>query len=176
MACFGLKPLDLSPAGKESAAAGASTPSSSKALGSRWCLHSVSERERIAQEWYGVAARPDMAPPTIQIFGTKKCNETRKAERFFKERGVRVQSIDLAQKGMSEGELRSVANSVGGMTALIDAGGKRYLDRGLKYAAPTGPRLEALLLEDPLLLRTPIVRAGKQATVGFQPDTWKTWL
>ena len=117
-----------------------------------------------------------MAPPTIQIFGTKKCNETRKAERFFKERGVKVQSIDLGQKGMSEGELRSVANGVGGMAALIDVDSKRYLDKGLKYAAPTGPRLESLLLDDPLLLRTPIVRAGKQATIGYQPDTWKAWL
>jgi arsenate reductase len=117
-----------------------------------------------------------MAASTIQIFGTRKCSQTRKAERFFKERGVKVQSIDLVEKGMSAGELRSVASAIGAMTALVDSEGKRYADRGLKHAAPTGSRLEALLLEDPLLLKTPVVRAGKAATVGYQPDTWKTWL
>lgn len=117
-----------------------------------------------------------MAPPLIQIFGTKKCADTRKAERFFKERGVKVQVNDLAERGLSPGELRSVAQAAGGMTALIDSDGKRYVDKGLKHSAPTGPRLEGLLIDDPLLLRTPIVRMGKQATVGYQPDTWKAWL
>ena len=117
-----------------------------------------------------------MAGPTIQIFGRQKCSETRKAERFFKERGVKVQSVDLGQKGLSPGELRSVAAAVGGMDALIDSEGKRYVDKGLKYAAPTGARLEALLLDDPLLLKTPIVRAGKQATVGYASERWKAWL
>lgn len=111
----------------------------------------------------------------IQIFGTKKCQDTRKAERWFKERSIKVQAIDLAQKGMSPGELRSVAARVGGMEKLIDREGKRYVDKGLKYAAPTGPRIEAILLDDPLLLRTPIVRNGQQATVGFQPEVWETW-
>jgi arsenate reductase-like glutaredoxin family protein len=112
----------------------------------------------------------------VQIFGTKKCQDTRKAERFFKERGVRLHVVDLAQKGMSPGELRNVAARVGGMEKLIDRDGKRYLDRGLKYAAPTGPRIEAMLAEDPLLLRTPIVREGARATVGYAPETWKAWL
>ena len=111
----------------------------------------------------------------IQIFGTRKCSDTRKAERWFKERGIKLQSIDLSQKSMSPGELRSVAARVGGIEALIDREGKRYIDKGLKYAAPTGPRIEALLVEDPLLLRTPIVRNGQQATVGYQPDVWGTW-
>ncbi len=111
----------------------------------------------------------------IQIFGTKKCPETRKAERWFKERGIKFQAIDLTQKGMSAGELRNVAARVGGMEALLDREGKRYVDKGLKYAAPTGPRLEGLLLEDPLLLRTPIVRNGAQATVGYQPEVWSAW-
>ncbi|MDB4945003.1 MAG: Arsenate reductase [Labilithrix sp.] len=111
----------------------------------------------------------------IQVFGTKKCKETQKAERWFKERGMKVQSIDLGQKAMSPGELRSVAARVGGVEALIDREGKRYVDKGLKYSAPTGPRIEALLLEDPLLLRTPIVRRGTDATVGFAPATWETW-
>lgn len=111
----------------------------------------------------------------VQIFGTKKCADTRKAERWFKERGIRFQLVDLAQKGLSPGELRSVAARVGGLEALIDRDGRRYVDKGLKYAAPTGPRIEAILLEDPLLLRTPIVRNGGQATLGYQPDVWKDW-
>jgi arsenate reductase-like glutaredoxin family protein len=111
----------------------------------------------------------------IQIFGTKKCSESRKAERWFKERRQPIQFIDLKEKGMSPGELKSVAAQVG-IEALIDREGARYRDQGLKYAAPTGPRIEKLLLDDPLLLKTPIVRHGKLATVGFQPDTWTGWL
>jgi arsenate reductase len=117
-----------------------------------------------------------MALGTVQIFGTKKCAETRKAERFFKERGVRVHSVDLAQKGMSLGELRNVAARVGGVEKLIDREGKRYLERGLKYSAPTGPRIETMLAEDPLLLRTPIVREGGRATVGYAADVWQAWI
>jgi arsenate reductase (glutaredoxin) len=116
-----------------------------------------------------------MADVVIQIFGTKKCKETRRAERWFKERGLKVQSVDLTEKGLSPGELRSVASSVGGPEALIDREGRRYVDKGLKYSAPTGPRIEALLLEDPLLLKTPIVRRGKEATVGYAADTWEAW-
>ena len=110
----------------------------------------------------------------IQIFGTKKCQDSRKAERWFKERGRNVQFIDLKQKGMSPGELKSVASKVG-IESLIDREGQRYVDKGLKYAAPTGPRIEQILLDDPLLLKTPVVRAGKEATVGYQPDVWETW-
>jgi len=113
---------------------------------------------------------------TYQIFGTKKCADTRKAERYFRERGLPVHVVDLAQKGMSPGELRNVAARVGGMEALIDREGKRYVEKGLKYAAPTGPRIEQILVADPLLLRTPIVRAGGRATVGYAPDVWKTWF
>ncbi len=117
-----------------------------------------------------------MAVTNLQIFGTKTCPDTRKAERFFKERRVSFQLIDLAQKGPSPGELRKIANAVGGTEKLIDREGKRYLDRGLKYAAPTGPRIEAILLQDPLLLRTPIVRAGDRATVGYADEVWQEWL
>lgn len=116
-----------------------------------------------------------MAAPIVQIFGTKKCKETQKAERWFKERGMKVQSVALNEKGLSPGELKSVAAKVGGIEALIDREGKRYVDKGLKYSAPTGPRIEALLLEDPLLLKTPIVRRGSDATLGFAPETWEKW-
>jgi arsenate reductase len=112
----------------------------------------------------------------VQIFGTKKCQDTRKAERFFKERGAKLHLIDLAQKGMSVGELRNVAGKVGGIEALIDREGKRYLEKGLKYAAPTGPRIEQMLADDALLLRTPIVRAGSRATVGYVADVWQSWI
>ena len=111
----------------------------------------------------------------LQIFGTKKCPDTRKAERWFKERRVPLQFIDLAQKGMSPGELKSVVARVGA-ESLIDREGARYRDKGLKYAAPTGPRIEQILLDDPLLLKTPVVRRGKDATVGYQPDIWQGWL
>ena len=116
-----------------------------------------------------------MSAPIIQIFGTKKCKETQKAERWFKERGMKIQLIDLAQKGMSPGELRSVAAKVGGVENLIDRDGKRYIDKGLKYSAPTGPRIEAILLEDALMLKTPIARRGADATVGWKPEVWETW-
>jgi arsenate reductase len=117
-----------------------------------------------------------MAITNLQIFGTKKCPDTRKAERFFKERRTSYQLIDLEQKGPSAGELRKIANAVGGMEKLIDRDGRRYVDRGLKYAAPTGPRIEKILLDDPLLLRTPIVRAGDRATVGGDEPAWLGWL
>jgi arsenate reductase-like glutaredoxin family protein len=115
-------------------------------------------------------------PVNIQIFGTKKCADSRKAERFFKERGFKVHYVDLAQKAPSPGELRAVAAKAGGMEALIDRNSKRYVDKGLKYSAPTGARIEAILLEDPLLLRTPIVRNGAQATVGLQAEVWEQWV
>ncbi len=110
----------------------------------------------------------------VQIFGVKKCADTRKAERWFKERRIGVQVIDLAHKGLSPGELRSVAARVG-LEALIDREGARYRDRGLRAAAPTGPRIEQALVDDPLLLRTPIVRNGREATVGYHPEVWETW-
>ncbi len=109
----------------------------------------------------------------VQIFGTKKCQDSRKAERWFKERNIRIQAIDLKQKGLSPGELRSVVARLGA-EALIDREGNRYRDKGLKFSAPTGPRIEQMLLEDPLLLRTPVVRWGKEATVGYCPEVWES--
>jgi arsenate reductase (glutaredoxin) len=119
---------------------------------------------------------PPTPAPSLQIFGTKKCADSRRAERFFKERRVTFHFIDVAQKGPSPGELRKIAQAVGGIEKLLDRDGKRYLDRGLKYAAPTGPRIEQALVDDPLLLRTPLVRAGNRATVGFDEKLWAAWL
>jgi arsenate reductase-like glutaredoxin family protein len=110
----------------------------------------------------------------VQVFGTKKCQDTRKAERWFKERGIKIQSVDLREKGLSPGELKSVAAKVG-IEALIDREGARYRDKGLLQAAPTGPRIETILVDDPLLLKTPVVRCGREATVGYHPEVWETW-
>ncbi|MBQ3065946.1 MAG: arsenate reductase family protein [Clostridia bacterium] len=107
----------------------------------------------------------------IQIFGTGKCFDTKKAQRFFKERGIRFQMIDLREKGFSRGELRAVLTAVGGLDALVDKENKNYCD--IKYLLPDA--IEEKLLLDPSYIRTPVVRNGKQATVGYSPDIWKTW-
>ena len=107
----------------------------------------------------------------IQIFGKSKCFDTKKAERYFKERRIKFQSIDLVKYGISLGELKSVVNAVG-LAALIDEANP---DAALvQYLAYDGDKLEKLL-ENPKLIRTPIVRNGRQATVGYQPDVWKEW-
>ena len=110
----------------------------------------------------------------IQIFGLKKCSETRKAQRFFKERRIPFHFIDLSQKEMSKGELRSVAARVP-LEDLIDTAGKRFVEKGLTHASLNAVRIETLLLGDALLIRTPVVRNGKDATVGHCPEVWKTW-
>ena len=111
----------------------------------------------------------------VQIFGTKKCADTRKAERWFKERSLKVQIIDLKEKGLSAGELRSVTARVG-LDKLVDRESQRFRDKGFRVASFSGPLLEKTLLEDPLLLKTPIVRNGKEATVGYAPEVWATWI
>lgn len=108
----------------------------------------------------------------IQIFGTKKCQETRKAERFFKERNISFQFIDLAEKGMSKGELESVKATVK-LENLIDRNGKEFQKRNLKFMAFD---IAEELLKNPLLFATPVVRDGRKATVGYQPEVWKAWL
>ena len=110
----------------------------------------------------------------IQIFGTKKSSDTRKAERWFKERRIRFQYIDLAEKGISKGELRSVAQAVGGIEALIDEKAKDAYAVSLVQHTPA-TMMEDVLLENQQVLRAPIVRNGRQATVGYAPDIWKTW-
>jgi arsenate reductase len=109
----------------------------------------------------------------IQIFGTAKCKHTRAAERFFKERAISVQSVDLKIKGLSKGELESVARAVGGMKALFDPTTVRAKEKGLHVSAPSEARLLDLFLEDPLLLKTPIVRDGAEAAVGDALGVWK---
>ena len=107
----------------------------------------------------------------IQIFGTNKCFDTKKAQRYFKERGIPFQMIDLKEKGFSKGELTSVLSAVGGLDNLLDHENKNYCD--VKYLLPDAV-LEKLL-ENPSYCKTPVVRNGRQATVGYQPDVWKEW-
>ena len=110
----------------------------------------------------------------IQIFGTKKCNETKKAERFFKERGIKYQFVDMKKKGMSEGEFNSVAQASGGLDHMINWEGKdQNLLALIKYIA-NEDKLEKVL-ENPQVIKTPVVRNGKQSTLGYQPDVWKKW-
>ncbi len=110
----------------------------------------------------------------IQIFGTKKNADTRKAERFFKERGIKIQAVDLKEKGLSKGELQSVVQAVGGIEKVLDPDTKeRDLLVMMQYIVPE-ERFEKLL-ENPSLLKQPIVRNGKKATVGYCPEVWKTW-
>lgn len=110
----------------------------------------------------------------IQIFGKPKCFETKKAERYFKERGIKFQSISLTEKGMSKGEFNRVKQAVGGLDAMID---KACRDKDLlaliQYIAAEDR--EEKVLENQKVLKTPIVRNGAQATIGYLPDVWKAW-
>lgn len=108
----------------------------------------------------------------IQIFGTKKCNDTRKAERFFKERGIKIHFRDLNEKGISKGELENIQRKIE-IDNLIDREGKQYKKRNMEYMVFD---IETELLEDPLLFKTPIVRNGSEVTVGHQPEVWKQWI
>ncbi len=110
----------------------------------------------------------------IQIFGTKKCFDTKKAERWFKERRVKYQMIDLKEKGMSRGELASVARALGGLENLLDPDAKDRQMLALVNHLVETDRPEKVL-ENQQLLKTPVVRNGSQATVGYCPDVWKTW-
>lgn len=108
----------------------------------------------------------------IQIFGTKKCSDTRKTERYFKERRIDFHFRDLSEKGISKGELENIKR-VFDVEELIDKEGKQYQKRNLKYIKHD---IENALLEDALLFKTPIVRNGKEVTVGYEPEIWKNWI
>ena len=110
----------------------------------------------------------------IQIFGSSKSFDTKKAERYFKERRIKFQSIDLHRYGMSNGEFESVLRAVGGVDHMIDWDSKdpqidlmRYMDDPVAK--------EDKIFNEPKLIRSPIVRNGKKATVGYYPEIWKTW-
>lgn len=110
----------------------------------------------------------------IQIFGTTKCFDTKKAQRYFKERGVKFQFIDIKEKGLSKGEFTSVKQAVGGVDKLLN---DKCKDKDalalIRYIADEDK--EEKILENQQVLKTPIVRNGKKATVGYCPDQWKNW-
>lgn len=110
----------------------------------------------------------------IQIFGTKKSFDTKKAQRYFKERRVKFQFIDLKEKGMSKGELESVARAVGGIDGVIDPKAKDADTAALVQYLAADQKFEKVL-DNQQILREPIVRNGRQATVGYEPDVWKGW-
>lgn len=107
----------------------------------------------------------------IQIFGTSKSFDTKKAERWFRERRIRFQSVDVKRYGLSRGELKSVCQAVG-LEVMVDP---KHPDAPLiSYLASEQAKLDKLF-EDPSLLNVPIVRNGKQAAVGYCPEIWETW-
>lgn len=110
----------------------------------------------------------------IQIFGTNKCFDTKKAMRYFKERGVKYQFIDMKEKGMSKGEYTSVKQAVGGRDKMLDLDCKDKDALALvQYIADEDK--DEKILENQKVLKTPIVRNSKQATIGFRPEVWKEW-
>jgi arsenate reductase-like glutaredoxin family protein len=108
----------------------------------------------------------------VQVFGTRKSNDTKKALRFFSERRIEHHFRDLSEKGMSAGELDNVCRVVD-IEDLIDREGPRFKKRGMEYM-DFDAREE--LLEDPLLFKMPVVRCGRLASAGYQPDEWKGWI
>ena len=108
----------------------------------------------------------------IQIFGSKKNNDSKKVERWFKERRIKYQYIDLLSKGLSLGEYRSVKAAVG-FEALVNTACGEYEDLGLQYVPPQ--MADQRIADCPAVFRLPIVRNGKQATVGYHPEIWQDW-
>ena len=110
----------------------------------------------------------------IQIFGTKKNFDSKKAERYFKERGIKYQFIDMKEKGLSKGEFHSVCQAIGGYDKLIDTDCKdKDLLALITYIAEEDKAEK--ILENQSIIKVPVVRNGKQATVGYQPEIWKNW-
>ncbi len=108
----------------------------------------------------------------IQIIGVKSCSDTRKAERYFKERKIQFHFRDLNEKGLAKGELENIIRVIP-LEELINREGKQFKKRNLQYMVYN---LEEELLNDPLLLKTPIVKNGKEVTVGYEPEIWEKWI
>lgn len=110
----------------------------------------------------------------IQIFGKAKCFETKKAERYFKERGMKFQTINMIEKGISKGEYRAIKQAIGEIDRMVDENCKdKDLLALFQYIAEEDK--EEKLLSNPILFKTPIVRNGKKATIGYQAEMWKQW-
>jgi arsenate reductase-like glutaredoxin family protein len=111
----------------------------------------------------------------VQIFGTRSCQNTRKAERFFKERRVPIHFVDLKQKAASKGELRRFVQKFG-TGALIDRDSRRFLNLGLHAAHHSDDRWLEIMAEEPGILVTPLVRSGNRLTAGLDEDVWRSWV
>ena len=111
----------------------------------------------------------------IQIYGKAKCFDSKKAERYFKERKIKFQYIDVAKFGLSKGEYHSVKNAVGSMAKLIDEKSKEYTNLFIAHLAEQSD-VEERLLDNPGMFKTPIVRNGRKATVGYKPEVWAEWI
>lgn len=109
----------------------------------------------------------------IQIFGSKKCFDTKKAERYFKERKIKYSLIDMKEKGISKGELNNVSRVIP-VNELINEKGKGYKASNLDKIRSSEMKLE-VLLKNQSLIKTPIVRNGKSATIGYKPEVWNEW-
>ncbi|MCL2456158.1 MAG: ArsC family transcriptional regulator [Defluviitaleaceae bacterium] len=109
----------------------------------------------------------------IQIFGKNKCFDTKKAQRYFKERKIKFQFVEINKFGLSKGEYQSVKSAVGGIDALIDENSDEYERQFIKHIARE--QIEERLVENPGMFKTPIVRNGKFATIGYKPEVWETW-
>ncbi len=111
----------------------------------------------------------------VQIFGTAGCSDTRKAQRFFKERRIKLHFVDLKQRAASTGELRRFVQKFG-VEALLNRESKRFRDLGLHAAHLTETRILSLLEQEPMLIRTPLVRAGNRLSIGAVEAEWKQWM
>ena len=116
-----------------------------------------------------------MSAVQAQIFGFTDCQDTRKAQRFFKERSVSVHFVDLKERPAARGELRRFAEKFGA-AALIDRDSARFKALGLRVAGDSPERLLERALTEPRLLRTPLVRCGGRVAVGHAPETWQAWV
>jgi arsenate reductase-like glutaredoxin family protein len=110
--------------------------------------------------------------PTIQIIGTRKNQDTRKVDRFFRERGIRCHLVDLNERSLTEGELRNICRKLD-PEELLDQDSKAFSKAGLAYMV-YDPFEE--IIKNPAVLKIPIVRCGKDVTIGLKPEIWKSWL
>ncbi len=111
----------------------------------------------------------------VQIFGTRRSNETKKAVRFFKERRITIHFVDLEQRAAAAGELRRFGQKCG-WEALLDRAGKRYHERHLRLTSVSEGTILPLIEADPLLLVTPLVRVGNEVAVGWDEERWREFL
>jgi arsenate reductase-like glutaredoxin family protein len=111
----------------------------------------------------------------VQIFGTRKSADTRKAIRFFSERRVKTHFVDLAERAASRGELNRFAQKFG-VGALIDRDSRRYAELGLAHARLSDERWMERLVDEPLLLRVPLARSANRLTIGLAEETWREWM